>query len=277
MPSVLIPAHDEERVLAATLRTLLDGLGDDVAVIVACNGCRDRTAEVARTFAPRVEVLEIETASKIAALNAAEARNPPFPRVYLDADIQIRGADVQAILAALQQPGALAAEPRARFEHGDAGWLVRAYHAVWFALHGDRPGDVGGGLYALSADGRRRFAAFPDVIADDGYVRAHFTPDEIRRVEQATSVVQAPRTLLDLVRIKTRVRLGSRELARRFPDLWARKQAAGRSLAQKMNRLPLHLWGLLPVYLCIQLWIRLRARRFERRAVYRWERDGSTR
>lgn len=280
MPSILIPAHDEERVLGATLTAVLDGLDPRVVVVVACNGCRDRTAEVARGFAPRVQVLEIPTPSKVAALNAAEADAPSFPRVYLDADIPIRGVDLMRIVAALEQPGAFAAEPRARFDFAGASVLVRGYYAVWRGLHGGEPGDVGGGLYALSAAGRARFAEFPDVIADDGYVRAHFAPHEIRQVDDAESLVRTPRTLRMLIRVKTRSRLGALELARRFPELWANKRRAGASLRRKIARLPVRLWPLLPPYLLLQSWIGRRARRADRERAqnaYRWARDESTR
>jgi glycosyltransferase involved in cell wall biosynthesis len=280
MPSILIPAHDEERVLAVTLAAVLDGLDAGVTVLVACNGCKDRTADVARRFAPRVEVLEIATASKVAALNAAEAQAPSFPRIYLDADIPIRGAHLMRIVAALAEPGALAAEPRATFDLAGASLSVRAWYAVWRGLHGGEPGDVGGGLYALSAAGRSRFGTFPDVIADDGYVRAHFAPDEIRLVEGAESLVRAPRNLSSLVRVKARSKLGALELARRFPELWAGKRRAGRSMRQKLGRLPLRLWPLVPLYFVIQGWIQRRARRADRRRAqhaYRWERDDSTR
>lgn len=278
MPSVLIPAHDEASVIAATLTSVLDGLAPDVVVVVACNGCRDATADVARRFAPRVTVLEIPTPSKVAALNAAEAGAPPLPRVYLDADVPIRGADLMHLFAALAAPGALAAEPVPRFDLTGASWPVRAWYAVWRALHGREPGDVGGGLYALSAAGRARFGAFPDVIADDGYVRAHFAPGEIRTVAAAETLVRVPRRLADLVRTKTRSRLGGMELARRFPELWAKKRGSGRRLRHKVLALPPWLWPLLPVYVAIQAWVHRRARRFDQqRTAYRWERDQSTR
>jgi hypothetical protein len=259
---------------------VLDGLDAGVAVIVACNGCHDRTADVARQFAPRVEVLEITTASKVAALNAAEAHAPSFPRIYLDADIPIRGAHLMLLFTELGQPGALAAEPRAMFDTTGASLLVRGYYAVWRGLHGGEPGDVGSGLYALSAAGRARFDTFPDVIADDGYVRAHFTPAEIHLVEAAQSIVRTPRTVSDLVRIKTRSKRGGLELARRFPELWSNKRRAGPRLRQKLARLPLRLWPLVPLYVLLQGWIQRRARRQERDRgdrTYRWERDRSTR
>lgn len=276
--AVIVPAHQEERVLPRTLAALLEGLPEDVQVLVVPNGCTDRTAEIARGFAPRVEVVEVEEASKTAALNAGDARARAYPRVYLDADVDLPGDQLARVLASLEEEGALAAEPAGRMDLTGAGSLVRAYYAVWLALHGRRPGDVGSGLYALSEAGRARFGAFPPVISDDGYVRTHFAPDEIRLVEGAESVVRAPRTLGALVGIKTRSRLGVLELERRFPELWARKRRAGSSLAGKTRALPLRLWPLVPVYALVQLAVRRRAARLARDlGGYRWERDESSR
>src|SRR5688572_19584947 len=107
MASIVIPAHDEERLLGATLERVLDGLEPGTEVIVICNGCRDRTAEVARGFAPRVAVIELAEASKVAALNAGDAAAQSFPRVYLDADTPIAGADLMRVIAVLREPGSL--------------------------------------------------------------------------------------------------------------------------------------------------------------------------
>lgn len=275
--SVIVPAHDEECILPRTLGTLLADLPPDVQVLVVPNGCRDRTAEVARGFAPRVEVVEVEEASKTAALNAGDAAARAYPRVYLDADIDLSGADLAKVLSALEA-GALAAEPVARLDTAGASVWVRAYYAVWGALHGREPGDVGCGLYALSEAGRARFGAFPSIISDDGYVRAHFAPEEIHLVTEAESVVATPRSLGGLFKIKTRSRLGALQLERRFPDLWARKRELGRSLGEKIRALPLRLWPLLPLYAVVQVLVRCRAGRLARDMDgYRWERDGSSR
>ena len=52
---------------------------------------------------------------------------------------------------------------------------------------------IGVGVYALSEEGRRRFDEFPEVIADDGYVRMLFSGTERIRVDDAPSVrVYAP-------------------------------------------------------------------------------------
>ena len=57
-------------------------------IIVACNGCTDETARIARGF-DGVTVLELEQPSKAAALNAGDAAASHWPRLYVDADVQI--------------------------------------------------------------------------------------------------------------------------------------------------------------------------------------------
>jgi glycosyltransferase involved in cell wall biosynthesis len=63
--SVIIPIHNEEAILAASVEELcagLDALGEDYEVILAENGSRDRTPQLARELAasrPRVRTLSI--------------------------------------------------------------------------------------------------------------------------------------------------------------------------------------------------------------------------
>ena len=277
MPSLILPAHNEAALLHQHLTGWLEGLREEVEVIVACNGCRDESVAIARGFEPRVQVLDLAEPSKVGALNAADRVARTFPRIYLDADVAMQGADLNRVFAALES-GAVAAEPIPRLDTRGASWPVRAYYGVWQALHGSRPGSVGSGLYGLSEAGRARFDEFPSVIADDGYVRAHFAPDEIQWVADAESRVLTPRRLGDLIRIKTRSRLGNLELAQRYPELWASKRSRGGSLGRKARALPVRWWPALLVYAPVQLWTRWRAKRFlQDLPAYRWERDDSSR
>src|SRR4051812_5260602 len=71
--SVIIPAHDEDKVLARCLDTLLeDSEFGELEVIVVANGCTDRTVQIARSYGDQVGVIEISEASKHAALNAGD-------------------------------------------------------------------------------------------------------------------------------------------------------------------------------------------------------------
>lgn len=275
--SVVIPAHNEETRLSATLASLLSGLDAEVRVVVVCNGCTDATVEVASAFAPRVAVLETPRASKTHALNIAEASLEPGPRAFVDADILISGTSLALLLDATRNDAIPASEPVPLFDTSHSSRLVRAYYAVWLALHGAAPGDIGGGVYCLSERGRGRFGQFPDVMSDDGFVRSHFAPAEIARPSGATSTVHTPHDLRSLVKIKTRSRLGTGELRDRFPELWHGKQSSSKSLVTKMSEVPLTLWPLTPIYITIQLVTRARAWRQVKSGATRWERDDTTR
>ncbi len=94
---------------------------------------------------------------------------------------------------------------------------VRAYYRIWEQLPYVRAGMIGVGVYALSEEGRGRFEEFPEIIADDGYVRMLFSSSERIHVEDAPVRVYAPAGVSDLTRIKTRSRLGRYQLAAALP------------------------------------------------------------
>ena len=110
--SVILPAFNEEAGISTTLRALTGspGSGPDMEILVAANGCTDRTAEVARSFG--VRVVEIATPSKTAALNAGDAAATGDVRVYLDADVPADLRLVRRLAEAVAEPGVEAAVPR---------------------------------------------------------------------------------------------------------------------------------------------------------------------
>jgi len=172
--------------------------------VVVCSGCTDATAEIASTFAPRITVLELTSASKSNALNVAENTLHAGPRAFVDADVLIAGTSVSRLLDAVRDDSFPAAEPHVEFETSNSTFLVRAYDAVWVALHGVEPGDIGGGVYCLFESGTRRCGEFPNVISDVGYVRSYFATGEIKRLVGTSSTVRAPIDLGSLIKIETR-------------------------------------------------------------------------
>lgn len=278
--SVVIPAHDEEAVIGRCLDALLRGAEPgELDVVVVCNGCSDATAAVARERGPAVRVVETGVPSKTHALNLGDAEARGFPRLYVDADVVLDLDSARSLARGLATAGALAASPTMDLDLRSASWGVRAFYAVWSRLPYVAEGMIGVGVYALSEAGRSRFGAFPAVIADDGFVRAHFTAAERPRVDSARVRVVAPATLADLVKIKTRSRLGGFELAERYPELM-RGERREKDYAGAIRALVLRpwLWPHALVYGAVNLVARGRARRqLRRRAGYVWERDASSR
>jgi len=275
MLSIIIPAHNEETVIARGLRAIITGARPhELEVIVACNGCTDRTAEIARGFGPPVRVIEIPQASKIAALNAADELATGFPRFYVDADVVVDLASIRAMARVLERGDALLAAPALRMDLSQTTWPVRAYYRVWTSLPYNQV-MVGTGAYGLSRAGRARFGRFPDLIADDGFVRFSFSPAERIRVDEAVASVDPPRSLSGLIRIKTRTRVGFWQHRRARRD---RRGGDPKPLGQ-MLRMCLtrpSLWPALSCYAAITLIVRLRAAWIARTGLaMHWERDDS--
>lgn len=276
--SIIIPAHNEEKVLAATLNALLPGLADgSVEIVVVCNGCTDSTAKVAASTHPAIICLETPVASKPQALNLGDAKTHWFPRIYQDADVVLTMDAVNRLGKTLRNSPFLAASPAMHMDLSNASWGVRSYYAIWQKLPHVREGMIGVGVYALSEQGRQRFDTFPDIIADDGYIRTLFRPHERTVVEGCWSLVRAPKHLQGLLKIKTRSRRGQYELARKFPQLMVNERKAYGNALLPLICSP-NLWPQLAVYLYVNLMARrIASRSGPEHGVGGWERDETSR
>lgn len=229
MLSLIIPASNEEGWIGACLAAVeeSDPVPGGLEVIVVANGCRDRTAEVARGLAgrlPGLQVLDLAVGSKPGALNAGDAAASGDVRAYLDADCVLSKGVLAALSVVLERidpvyAGATPVVPRAR------SWVTRAYARFWQQLPFARAVAPGYGLYAVNAPGRARWGDFPDVISDDTFVRLQFTPEE--RV-QVAPVYSWPMVegFAALVRVRRRQDRGVQELAMAHPELMGREGKA---------------------------------------------------
>ena len=220
MISVVIPARNEAAVLERALAALTEGAAEgELEVIVACNGCSDRTLEIAAGWGAPVRAVECLVASKAAALRAGDREARGFPRFYVDADVVLSLRSLRTVARALERGPALVASPRLEVDDSRSSWCVRAYYAIWTRLPYHRDGLIGSGVYAVSEAGRRRFDSFPDLISDDGWVRLQFAPEERLSVAEAGFRIVAPRTLRALIGVKLRSQKGAIQLHRVFPEL----------------------------------------------------------
>jgi len=210
--SIVIPAHNEEAVIAGNLRRLLEGSAPgEFDVIVVANACQDGTAAAAGTV-PGVKVLDTEVGGKPNALRLGDAECATFPRVYLDADVQLDAASVRELVAACDQPGVLACAPVPRLDLTGAGPVVSRVHKVHNELIGPHRALAGVGVYVLTEAGHDRVFPMPDIISDDGLVHASFAPHERVVVRTAQSVVRPARTVRSYLNRRVRVRRGNRQL-----------------------------------------------------------------
>lgn len=277
--SVVIPAHNEAAVIERLLTALMShDQASDLELVVVANGCTDDTASRARAVDERIRVVELPEASKIAALSAGDAAAAAFPRAYVDADVDVDTPTLLALAEALEQPdGPLVASPRLLVDSSQSSWAVRQHFRVWALSDYRTSGHIGSGIYALSAEGRERFGAWPQVIADDRFVQQLFRPDERHTLSTHTFTVRSPRTLSALMRRSTRIARGNRELPAASSVQAPTGQARHLGLLGRVLRRPT-LWVPLGVYSVTSTVPRLLARReIARRQARAWHRDDTTR
>jgi glycosyltransferase involved in cell wall biosynthesis len=211
--SVVIPAHNEVAGIRRCLDALFAGMAPgELDVVVVCNGCADDTTAQARSSVHPVRVIELEAASKPAALRAGDEAARALPRIYLDADVVLRGSAARAVLERLRA-GVVAARPPVRYKTSASSAPVRSYYRARSQVPALLASLWGAGVYGLSAAGRSRFDAFPDVVADDLWVDRQFASGEIEIVDCAPVEVAVPRRTRDLVRVLRRTYRGKAETA----------------------------------------------------------------
>ncbi len=277
MSAIILPAHNESGVIAETLEALLRQVDEDDEIIVICNGCTDETETIVRNFESRITVVNTPTPSKVNALNLGDQCARTYPRIYMDSDIRLAEGSLNMIKKELSVGNYLALSPDPLMDFGGTSWAVRAYYDIWLSLPFCQSGMIGAGVYALSEEGRKRFDHFPDVIADDGFVRALFKEHERGKVIGAKSIVRAPATLYWLMKIKVRSRMGQMQLANMYPELIKNEHKDPRvgiwnTLIKPFN------WPGVIIYLYVSVVSRILARRrLQNIAAYQWDKDISSR
>jgi len=247
------------------------------SVVVICNGCADNTATLAKKFEPKILVIESPVPSKTNAINLGEKHASSFPRIYMDADTKLTEGSLDKIIEILKNGQYLAVSPTPRMDLSNSNWFVKAYYDIWLSLPYSQQGMMGAGVYALSEEGRKRFGRFPDIIADDGYVRALFKEHERCNVEGAYSIVTAPTSLHWLIKIKTRSRMGQWQLANLYPNIQGNEEKNYSGAIRDVLKRPL-LWLKVAVYLYVNYRSRVLAKRkMKNLAGYKWEKDESSR
>jgi cellulose synthase/poly-beta-1,6-N-acetylglucosamine synthase-like glycosyltransferase len=111
--AVLVPAHDEERGIAATLATITPQLRDGDRLVVVADNCTDATADVAR--AAGADVFERSDERRLGKSFAVAsgvtylAANEPDIVIIVDADCRVEAGAIDALRAAAVERPAQAA------------------------------------------------------------------------------------------------------------------------------------------------------------------------
>ncbi len=273
---VIVPAYNEEAVIVRTLSALLANAKEgEFDVIVACNGCHDRTADRVRQTFKTVSVIELTEASKTAAINAGLSWADAHPVLLLDADIEITTESARALVAALDTPGKEAAIGFMRIDLQGASWCVRSFYKIWSRHPYLAKGKFAAAI-ALSRTAVARIGQLPSVIADDGYLRRLFPVEQVAVVDEVSFDVRVPRTLSALIRVRSRVHRGNVELGQLDQKTQGQPQGQPQERVTDLLRDILTrpaLWPHVPVYGIVTLAARVMART----GSGAWRRDLTTR
>src|SRR5215469_2397925 len=259
--SVVVPAHNEAGVIGRLLGQLVASAhSHEFDVLVVANGCTDATAEVAASFGPAVRVVSVPAASKRDALDLGNGMARGFPRIYVDADVELRTEDVRALAEALRRPGVLAAAPELALALENSSWPIRWYYDVWTQLPEVQRGLFGRGVVAVSEAGYARLKQLPPVLAEDLAASLAFSPAERVVATGARVVVHPPLTLADLLRVRVRAAVGVAQVERTEEAPPSTARTRPKDLLGIVRTRP---WMApqVTVFLAITILARLRARR----------------
>jgi hypothetical protein len=199
-----------------------------------------------------------------------------FPRIHLDADIELTGDAVLSLLEPIASGQMLATAPERALPRADCSCWVRWYYDVWEALPQVRAGIFGRGVVAVSAAGQARVDELPSVLSDDLAMSDVFSSHERRVVPEAVAIVHPPRCLHDLLRRRIRIVTGNVQAAR----LGVRR-ASSRTRVRTLLGLVVKSPDValrLPVFLAVYVTAALGARRAVRAGDFQtWQRDLSSR
>lgn len=239
MISVIIPASNEAALIGRCLRSVFaDPAPDGAEVIVVANGCRDDTVKKARAMTGDAEkagwgltVLDLPEGGKPGALNAGDGAARHGARVYLDADIVVDPGLMAQLAKVLVTDAPLYASGQMRIAPAHS-IATKAYARIYRQVPFMTKGVPGAGLFGVSAAGRARWGAFPQIISDDTYARLQFSSSE-RTAVAAGYDWPLVEGFGNLVRVRRRQNDGVAEIAELYPALMKNDEKPQLTLAQK--------------------------------------------
>jgi peptidoglycan/xylan/chitin deacetylase (PgdA/CDA1 family)/spore germination protein YaaH/GT2 family glycosyltransferase len=225
--TVVIPAHNEERVISKTLSAVNQLRRQPLEVIVVDDGSTDRTAEIARYFG--VTVLSQRRAGKATALNAAISRARGDIVVILDADTVLRPDFADVVLAHFADPGVGAVAGNVKV--GNRQRLLGRLQAIEYisSLNLDRRAQAALNVVSVvpGAAGAFRHAALidvggypPDTLVEDmdltvTLLRAGW---RIPYEPAAVAFTEAPQHTRDVIRQRRRWSYGTLQVVAKHGD-----------------------------------------------------------
>ncbi len=221
--SLIIPAYNEANLLTRTIDYVLgDNELQNCEIIVVCNGCKDNSIEVLTRYQKDnqnvlnsksivLKVIDEQKPSKTHALNIGMKDAAAENVVLLDADILVSGACIQELVKVLKEKALLALSPAIEFDTGDSSSAVKRYFNVSENSKYNKELRLSN-VIALSAIGRQAVGDFPEVIADDEYLRRQLKFNEYAVLRTHSYAFKTPKDMFNLISVLSRVERGNMQL-----------------------------------------------------------------
>lgn len=230
--SVLIPAFNEEKVLARTIETVIEASYPGKEVIVIDDGSADRTYQIAQGFSGRgVKIIHRPNGGKASALNHGLLFARGEIIIIVDADSQVCKSTFLELVQPFKDPEVAAVAGNIKVLNRD-NWLTRCQALEYIASINifRRAFDVFGSVTvvpgALGAYRREVLESGglydPDTLVEDFDVtiKALKSGKVVQASSLAVSYTEAPRTVTELVKQRQRWYRGN------FQALWKHHDAA---------------------------------------------------
>jgi len=230
--SVLLPVRNGERWMRAKLESIygLDYPRDLMEVIVVCDGCRDRTAQVAAEFtAPNLHVLSIPPSGKAEALNVAIERSRGEILLFTDVRQILAPDSLRELVACFSDPevgvasGELVIRDGATHAEASVGLYWR--YEKWIRRNLSRVDSVLGATGAIYAMRRSLARKLPrgTILDDVNLPLGAFFQGYRVVLDGAARAYDEPASLRTEFRRKLRTQAGMYQSIGAFPELLGRR------------------------------------------------------
>ncbi|QQG39683.1 MAG: glycosyltransferase family 2 protein [Candidatus Aenigmatarchaeota archaeon] len=134
--SIIVPAWNEERYIAATVRSLLglDYPRDKLEILVVNDGSTDRTSEIARTLGRRhknLRVIDKPNGGKASALNMGVSRARGAIVACMDADSEVHRSALRMMVGHMDNPRVAAVTSSMKIKNKNASLMTKMQHTEY--------------------------------------------------------------------------------------------------------------------------------------------------
>lgn len=226
--SIIIPAYNEESLIATRLTQLADALPKNCTeIIIICNGCIDQTYTVAKNTIDTINntvyhcnfmLVEISKGCKINALNEGVKQSNNNTIILLDADIDISSSNCADLVAILASKSLMAVSPKAIFDFKKSSWLIKKFYSVVSKSTYNQQHRIAN-VIALAPEAVKKLFPLPIIIADDAYIQRSITEKDYLVVNNLTYRFACPLTILSTIKVQSRIIRGNLQLKKTHPNL----------------------------------------------------------